>query len=82
MAYAKYDTEDHFCDNEGTIGGEAQVYIESVNTLDGPCFYATLISVKIGGLVLTADQMAEAFGAKAVVAYEDILVEDLTDAVA
>jgi hypothetical protein len=85
--YVEHDTEDHFCDSDACIGGMALVRITCSHEMngdiggdDGRVVDATLIHVKIGGLIITADQLAEAFGAKFVVSFEDKVVEMENDA--
>ena len=75
--YIEINTEDFFCDGEGTIGGTARMMIEEYSAYnadtgghDGLHVEATLIEVRIGELILKAEQIADAFGAKMVFGFE------------
>ena len=77
------DTEDFFCGDEGTIGGIARVEIlgqheanGDIGGWDGWHVYATLIDLRIGGLTITADQLAAAFGAASVVKFEERIADE------
>lgn len=88
MAYTiEVDTEDHFCDTDACIGGIARVRIEGANEMNGDIggwdgwhCYATLIDIRIGGLTLTAEQVATAFGAKFVVSFEERIANEQAEA--
>lgn len=84
--YIEVDTEDFFCDHEGTIGGTARLMVEEYNALnadigghDGLHVEATLIDLRIGGLILTAEQIAYAFGAKMVFGFQQRVASDMME---
>lgn len=84
--YIEVDTEDFFLDHEGCIGGTARLMVEEYNALnadigghDGLHVEATLIELRIGELVLTAEQLADAFGAKMVFGFEQRVANDMME---
>jgi len=68
--YVYHDTEDHFSDRTSMIAGIATLRLNVDHDDEGTLASATLIEVKVGALTFTADQMAEAFGAKLVDSFE------------
>ena len=78
------DSEDFFSDKGGCIGGMARLSIEAGHCMDADIggsdgwqvTSCTLLNITIGGLTLTADQLATAFGAKFVVSFEERVAEE------
>lgn len=80
--YVYHDTEDHFSDRTSSISGIATLRIEfeedfsaDIGGVDGHVCVATLIEVKVGNAMFTADQIAEMFGAKVVRQFESWIAE-------
>ena len=80
--YVYHDSEDHFCDDKSCISGIAKLDIEwhsdfsaDIGGVDGHVCVATLIEVAVGNTVFTADQIAEMFGAKVIVQFENWVAE-------
>jgi hypothetical protein len=75
--YVYHDTEDHFSDRTSMISGIATLRLDvedefsaDIGGVDGRVVSARLIEVKVGTLIFTADQIAEAFGAGVVARFE------------
>jgi len=80
--YVYHDTEDHFSDRTSMISGIATLrldidedYSADIGGVDGHVCVATLIEVKVGNATFTAEQIAQMFGAKVVVEFENWVAE-------
>lgn len=82
MCYREtFDTEDYFCVATGGIQGKAEFWIEADHALDADCggvdgLYVNveLIRVHIAGdLHLSAHQLVDAFGRKALADFESAI---------
>lgn len=85
-AITEVETQDHFCDGEGCISGIARVIVEKYNVSnadigghDGAQAAVTLFGLRIGGLTITAEQLAIAFGAKKVFDFEAQVASDMME---
>jgi hypothetical protein len=80
--YVEHDSEDFFSDRTSMIAGMATLRIEfeedysaDIGGTDGHVCVSTLIEVKVGNATFTADQIAQMFGAKVVVEFENWVAE-------
>jgi hypothetical protein len=80
--YVYHDSEDHFSDRTSMISGIATLRIEfeedysaDIGGVDGHVCVATMIEVKVGNATFTAEQIAQMFGAKVVVEFENWVAE-------
>lgn len=80
--YVYYDSEDRFSDDKSCLGGMAKLAIEwhsdfsaDIGGIDGHFCTATLVEVAVGNTVFTANQIAEMFGSKLVVSFEEWVAE-------
>ena len=82
MEYVHHDSEDFFSDRTSMIAGIARLSIEfeedysaDIGGTDGHVCVATLIEVKVGNARFTADQIAQMFGARVVVDFENWIAQ-------
>jgi len=82
MEYVHHDSEDFFSDRTSMIAGIATLSIEfeedysaDIGGIDGHVCVATLIEVKVGNARFTADQIAQMFGARVVVDFENSVAQ-------
>ena len=80
--YVYHDSEDHFSDRTSMIAGIVTLRVEfeedynaDIGGTDGHVCVATMIEVKVGKATFTAEQIAQMFGAKVVVEFENWVSE-------
>ena len=80
--YVEHDSEDFFSDGNGCIGGIATLRLECSHQMngdigghDGLHVEATFVSLKVGNVTFTADQIAEMFGSKVIAQFETWVAE-------
>lgn len=80
--YVEHDSEDFFSDATSTISGIATLRLDCSHQMngdigghDGLHVEATFVSVKVGTMTFTADQIAEMFGAKVIAQFETWVAE-------
>lgn len=89
MTFIHIDTEDHFTDTDGCIGGVATVEVTAaryndrdIGGTDGIETSAEIIHVKIGALEISRSQLVEAFSRGMVEDFEERIAYEYRQGIA